>query len=70
MTKRDMIEFLAPFTDEIELRLWDHKAGVWKLVAAGATYSARCGHTTIWLTPPNGIVPGRNPEPPATKERE
>lgn len=49
MTKADMIEFLRPFTDEVELRVWN--GHVWAHIKMKAEYSARLGTTTIFVTP-------------------
>lgn len=51
MTKGELIEFLEPFSDEVELYTWDQGYGVWRPVKAQAEQSNRTGKISIWLEP-------------------
>lgn len=47
MMKAEMLRFLEPFTDEVEIRMWN--GTIWAPAEAKAEYSARSGRTTIYL---------------------
>ena len=51
MTKRELLNFLEPFVDEVEVRVCDEAEGIWKRIMLEAHYSARTGKTTIYVKP-------------------